>query len=107
MHVETIIIVLIVIVIALIYLLSRGNADKPGIRDNKASLDKLSSGSTAARESIDRIKSDFDKLSVNTESAIKRTEDISQNNTDAAAGISNALDILERAKDRDNADKDI
>ena len=102
MYVKAIIILFVIAGIAIIFLLSRSNTNRSGIRDDKANLDNIRSGVGATRDSVDRIESGIEDLSVNNRSAIKRTEDIKQHNTSARKGIDKALGILEQAKNRNN-----
>lgn len=102
MYVKAIIILCIIIGILILYLFFRGSSNRSRVSDDRDSVDNIGDGIKAARESNSRTKSELDKLSINTKSAIKRTADIKQNNDNARTGVRTALDILKQAKDRDN-----
>ena len=102
MYVKAIIILCIVIIILVIYLSCRGRSNRSRVPGNKNIINGLKEGVAATRQSVDRIESGLEDLSVNNKSAIKRTEDIKQHNNNAREGIDKALGILEAAKNRDN-----
>ena len=102
MYVKAIIILCAVIILVIIYLFFRGSSNRSRVQSDREIVDGIRDSVEKSRNSINRTKSDLDKLSINSESAIKRTDDIKQNNDNARTGIKSALEILREAKNRDN-----
>ena len=93
-------ILLAIIGIFILYLILRGRSNRPGVQDDKGSLDNIKRGNTGLQESNNRVESGLEQLSENLGNAEGRVDHIEENLGNAERGIESALGILERAKDR-------
>ena len=95
MYVKAIIILCIIIILLVVYLSCRGRTNGSGIQDDRDSVDKLRNGTKSATDINNTLKG-------NTETGQDITGDIEQHNTNARSGIGKALDILRKARNRNN-----
>jgi hypothetical protein len=100
MYVKAIIILCVAAIVLLIILFSRGSSNGTRVSNDNDSVDKLRSGTKSARVINN-------KLGNNTKERQILTGKLKQNNRKAGTGINKAINILKKAKDRSNTDKDI